>query len=344
MDPQSSRSPGLAEDIAYQEATLPAVSRTFALAIPQLPGELRTVVGNAYLLCRIADTIEDAPALAVEEKKQLTRMFAGAVAKETSVEEFVASATARLDSTTPEPERQLVANAARVVRVTRSFPEAQQAALARCVRIMAEGVGTFQNDRFRYGLPDQEHVDAYCYYVAGVVGEMLTELFCSYSPAIARHRQKLRRLAVSFGQGLQMTNILKDLWEDKGRDVCWLPQSTFEEEGVDLKRLSAENRCEGFERGLVRLIAIARDHLKNALNYALVIPKSEWAIRKPCLWAIGMALLTLRKINRRRNFTSAAQVKISRRSVAYVIGVSRLIGRSNILLRTAFSLLCLGLP
>jgi len=42
---------------AYQEAILPKVSRTFALTIPQLPPALRDVVANAYLLCRIADTI-----------------------------------------------------------------------------------------------------------------------------------------------------------------------------------------------------------------------------------------------------------------------------------------------
>src|ERR1700761_4428842 len=50
-------------DEAYQDRILPGVSRTFALTIPQLPPALRTSVTNAYLLCRIADTIEDEPAL-----------------------------------------------------------------------------------------------------------------------------------------------------------------------------------------------------------------------------------------------------------------------------------------
>ena len=50
-------------DLAWQHAILQEVSRTFALTIPQLPSGLRDVVGNAYLLCRIADTIEDEPAL-----------------------------------------------------------------------------------------------------------------------------------------------------------------------------------------------------------------------------------------------------------------------------------------
>src|SRR5438270_5262330 len=54
-------------DAQYQDQVLPHVSRTFALTIPQLPEALRVPVTNAYLLCRIADTIEDEPALSPAE-------------------------------------------------------------------------------------------------------------------------------------------------------------------------------------------------------------------------------------------------------------------------------------
>jgi hypothetical protein len=83
-------------------------------------------------------------------------------------------------------------------------------------------------------------LDDYCYYVAGVVGEMLTELFCDYSPAIARHRPALSALSASFAQGLQMTNILKDVWEDRGRGACWLPQDVFARHGIILAQVSSE--------------------------------------------------------------------------------------------------------
>ena len=49
----------VSSDEVYQDQILPHVSRTFALTIPQLPADLRTAVTCAYLLCRIADTIED---------------------------------------------------------------------------------------------------------------------------------------------------------------------------------------------------------------------------------------------------------------------------------------------
>ena len=47
----------------YCERALPRVSRTFALNIRILPQPLRAVVRQAYLLCRIADTVEDSPHL-----------------------------------------------------------------------------------------------------------------------------------------------------------------------------------------------------------------------------------------------------------------------------------------
>ncbi|MBI5093760.1 MAG: squalene/phytoene synthase family protein, partial [Candidatus Hydrogenedentes bacterium] len=176
------------------------------------------------------------------------------------------------------------------------------------------------------------------------VGEMLTELFCAHSPAIAPRREALSRLAVSFGQGLQMTNILKDIWDDKNRGVCWLPQSVFQSHGFDLADLSSELGATGFEAGLEQLIGIARGHLDNALAYTLLIPKEEAGVRRFCLWAIGMAILTLRKISANRTFRSGAQVKISRRSVKATIAVTQLFGWSNRLLGLSYRLVARGLP
>jgi len=182
-------------------------------------------------------------------------------------------------------------------------------------------------------------------HVAGVVGEMLTELFCLYSPEVARHRDKLEKLAVSFGQGLQMTNILKDLWTDKNRDVCWLPRDVFAAHGFDLSRLAPETRGEeGYQAGLVTLIGITLGHLKNALSYTLAIPKSEPGIRRFCLWAIGMAVLTLRKIDRNRGYISGNEVKISRKSVMATIVATNAAIFSDSLLSRLFEATASGLP
>ena len=103
---------------------------------------------------------------------------------------------------------------------------------------MAKGMGQFQLRGEKHGLQSLEDLDQYCYYVAGVVGQMLTRLFCLHSPEVAKHHDALMALAVSFGQGLQMTNILKDVWEDYQHGACWLPRKVFADEGFDLSELN----------------------------------------------------------------------------------------------------------
>jgi len=331
-------------DEVYQSDILTGVSRTFALTIPQLPPALCKVVSNGYLLCRIADTIEDEPHLSREQKTDFSHEFIKVVAGEVDAETFSQNLHPWLSHSTLEQEKDLILNTPRVIRLTHSFTAPQQAALYRCVRIMAKGMAEFQQRSSLAGLKDLAELDQYCYYVAGVVGEMLTDLFCDYSPNIAQNRTALQGLAVSFGQALQMTNILKDIWEDRQRGACWLPQAIFTAKGFDLTTLTAQSHDPAFGEGLAELISINRTHLHNALRYLLLIPPTQLGIRRFCLWALGMAILTLRKINQHRNFTQGQQVKISRRSVKATILTSYLITGSDTSLRLLFNLLTHPLP
>ena len=331
-------------DLAYQERILQGVSRTFALTIPQLPTGLRDVVGNAYLLCRITDTIEDDPALSAEQKRAFAERFADIVAGREDAEPFARELGPLLSSFTSPDERDLIAHADRVIRLTSGFNAAQRGALERCVRIMAHGMAEFQQSATPDGLNDIPHLNRYCYYVAGVVGEMLTELFCDYSGEINEHREELLALAVSFGQGLQMTNILKDIWDDRERGACWLPRDVFLAAGFDLRALSLDQTHPGFAEGLSELVGVARKHLENALRYTLIIPARETGIRRHCLWALGMAVLTLRRIHATPAFRSGQEVKISRRSVWAVVTVTSVLARSNRALTFLFRAMAKRLP
>ena len=204
-------------DLAYQAEVLQGVSRTFAVTIPELPDTLRDVVSNAYLLCRITDTIEDEPALCTALKQQFWRRFVDVVAGRDDAADFAQKLGASLSSSTTASEYDLVANTPRVLRITEGFRAVQRRAIKRCVRIMSRGMAEFSRSTHPRASEDMAEVDRYCYQVAGVVGEMLTELFCDYSGEMNNRRDELLPLAVSFGQGLQMTNILKDIWEDRRR-------------------------------------------------------------------------------------------------------------------------------
>jgi farnesyl-diphosphate farnesyltransferase len=331
-------------DHEYQEQILQGVSRSFALTIPQLPAGLRSVITNAYLLCRIADTIEDERRLSIEQKRFFLREFIKVLTGKASPYNFAGALFPLLSDNALSVERDLVRNTHRIIRITQGFGERQRSILERCVTIMSEGMEHFQEGKDVHGLRELRDLDKYCYHVAGVVGELLTELFCDYSEEMARSKKTLLSLAVSFGQGLQMTNILKDLWDDRKRGASWLPQDVFRQKGFNLKDLSTNQYCQAFGSGLSDLIGIAHAHLKNALSYTLLIPKREKGIRKFCLWAIGMAILTLKNINTRRDFTAGGEVKISRKTVKALIMVTNVTLTSNYLLKVLFDLAGRGLP
>ena len=342
MVPPSSRA--LNSDLAYQADALGGVSRTFALTIPQLPDTLRDVVSNAYLLCRITDTIEDEPVLPTAEKERFWGRFVDVVAGRDDAADFARKLCASLSSSTTAGEHDLVANTPRVVRITHGFRTAQRRSLERCVRIMSRGMAEFQRRDTSAGLEDMAQVDRYCYHVAGVVGEMLTELFCDYSVEMNERRDELLPLAVSFGQGLQMTNILKDIWEDRRRGACWLPRDVFLEAGFDLSFLCPGQNDPAFAGGLAEVVAAARQHLQDALRYIEIVPIRESGIRRHCLWALGMAVLTLRRIHAKPGFSRGSDVKISRRSVSAVTVVTSILVRSDVALRLLFEALSRSLP
>ncbi len=331
-------------DLAYQTAILRGVSRTFALNIPQLPDALRDVVGNVYALCRIADTIEDEPALSPAQKRAFSERFIAVATGRGDAAAFARELGPLLSSSSTGHERDLVANTARIVRITGRLGAPQRRAVERCVRIMSRGMAEFQQHASTAGLRDVPHLNRYCYCVAGVVGETLTELFCDYSAEIGGRREELLPLSVSFGQGLQMVNILKDVWEDRRRGACWLPRDVFQAAGFELRALSPGQAGPGFVDGLSQLVALAHRHLAHALRFVLAIPRGETGIRRFCLWPLGMAVLTLQRIHATPAFRSGSDVKISRRSVRAVTAVTSLLARSNPALTLLFRGLTRSLP
>ncbi len=332
------------KDLAVQAELLEGVSRSFAFTIPQLPESLRHATGNAYLLCRMADTIEDDPGIPFAQKMEFSQRLTAMAADCEEPQEFVRDLGEVLSTESRAEDCKLVAEASLVMRINRALPQVQREALARCVGIMSSGMTEFQDQRGLAGLADVRQMERYCYFVAGVVGEMLTELFCDYSSRIDAQREKLMPLAVAYGQGLQMTNILKDIWEDRRRGVCWLPRDIFLAEGVELENLLEERGKPGFAVALSQVIGIARDQLDDAMKYIRLLPAGEAGIRRYCLWAVGMALLSLRRIHANPHFCGEKEVRITRSQVRGVIAATSACASFNPALSLFFAWLGRSLP
>lgn len=302
-------------DLAYQKAILSSVSRTFALTIPLLPSIIEKVVGNTYLLCRIVDTIEDAAELNPHTKQKLSQLFLDAVLGKIPVEFFVEPCLEALNHYGNQDELDLIAHTPTVLKILHTCSEDDRAAVSHCVSIMSEGMSYFHGKQTQAGLQNLQEFEKYCYSVAGVVGELLTTIFSNYSAEFANRIKGHEELAIAFGQALQMTNILKDSPEDRARGVSWKPVGMSQEQ----------------------LLKIAYQKLQDSLNYILLIPKKELGIRRFCFLAFGLAVMTLSKIAKQKEFSDKAEVKLSRNTVMVFYAFTKFAVKSDALMQMFFN-------
>ena len=110
----------LNENIEYCDSMLPKVSRTFAPTIRMLPVGLNTIVTVAYLLCRIADTVEDNEDISVAKKKELLNFYISIFKKDRDkpFEKFMNGIKALPENTYDE---KLVYNLPKIINVYESF-------------------------------------------------------------------------------------------------------------------------------------------------------------------------------------------------------------------------------
>jgi len=235
--------------MADLEDLLLRTSRTFALSIPRLPEPTRSEVRVAYLLFRIADTFDDAAPWPRERRLQALEDLCGLL-EEDEASGLAAAARRCADSWTAgdppsahEGYLDLLAATPEVMGAFTSLraPARRQVAVhtARTARGMEEFVR--RHDALgRLRLGDLDDLQGYCYVVAGIVGEMLTELFLLATPGLAEAADALRERAASFGEALQLVNILKDSADDEREGRSYLPASVPRERVFALARRDLE--------------------------------------------------------------------------------------------------------
>jgi len=172
----------------------------------------------AYLLCRLLDTIEDAAhwtrergLFALAELRDL--VGASSDARASRLSRKLCGERVSLD---PGYQR-LVLALPRVLAEYRVLPSEARGIVSAAVVRMADGMARFVS-RFdaagQLWLRDLADLRQYCYAVAGIAGELLTELFLADTAALAAVADHLRQRAPVFGEGLQLVNILRDAEAD----------------------------------------------------------------------------------------------------------------------------------
>ncbi|ESP89183.1 phytoene/squalene synthase family protein [Candidatus Halobonum tyrrellensis] len=313
-------------DLAWCHDSVQGVSRTFALTVDVLEEPMASYICVGYLLCRVADTVEDTDDIPPAEQARLLRLYDDALDPDddTTAAEFRAAVD---DHLPPEGERsddwQVVAGTERVVATFEEFPPDVRAAVTPPVREMVGGMAEFVGryaDEGGLRIRSRPELEEYCYYVAGTVGNLITNLLTRGDVDDERART-LYETAEEFGLLLQLVNIAKDVHDDYAEeDNVYLPAEWLDEEGVPQADLTAPEHHEGTASVVGRTTRLARGLVDDAQTYLEHLPLVDgntfdaWAI--PFLLAVG----TLRELSASpERAVDGRGVKVSRQEVFAVV-------------------------
>jgi len=244
----------------YQEH-LDRVSRSFAFCIARLDAPLREWVGLAYLLFRLLDTIEDTAWPSPEAQGRSFEQFAKLLRAPSASN--IAAWQTEFPSSLPESEQKLLQASSQLLLDLNAIPTPVAARIRESLDSMSRGMRHFlQRQPLR--LQTLPEVNQYCFFVAGLVGELLSGLLVEHHPQASLDRTD----GFHFGLFLQKINILKDQIEDQ-KQGRWLVPS----------------------RPLV--LASLIENAKGALRYLLSIPLQEKGYRLFCAWSLFLGLQSL---------------------------------------------------
>ncbi len=128
-------------------------------------------------------------------------------------------------------------------------------------------------------LKDLQDLRDYCYAVAGIVGEMLSDLFLLKREILVPVAPYLAERAAAFGEALQLVNIVKDAAVDVTEGRSFLPRGVARSE----------------------VFALARRDLRVAAEYTLALQRAgaPRGLVEFCALPTELAWATLRKVEER---------------------------------------------
>lgn len=291
-------------DLRYKHH-LAGVSRSFAFCIDELRGDFRHQVSLAYLLLRVLDTLEDSPWVYVEQKMKALTCFKQEIVKnEMEISEDWKAVQDEIQHLSiSSAEKSLLQSSDLLFQDLKKLPPEIRNILKDTILTMTAGMTDF-NQKASLVINNIFELDRYCFFVAGIVGELLERL----------HRQgnentsNLYR-AVHFGLFLQKVNILKDQLQDEklGRFFVFDRVAVMYSVGV---------------------------HAEQAMEYIHSLDLKEKGYRLFCSWSLFLGLLTLQYSD--RGFNEGHSQKVPRWKVKLLVLLVRIVISSPFLLQWIF--------
>ena len=125
-------------------------------------------------------------------------------------------------------------------------------------------------------------LELYCYRVAGTVGLMTQEVMGldpAYTTAPWSDRPDTSQAAVALGIANQLTNILRDVGEDRGRGRIYLPLDELQRFGVSEAQLMAGTVDDNWRRFMAFQLQRARDWFaRSEAGVRWLAPDARWPV------------------------------------------------------------------
>lgn len=251
--------------IDFYQKHLERVSRSFAFCIPLLRGDLRSQVSLAYLLFRIVDTIEDStwPSEASQQTAfQELISFFQTQSELSDIQDWVQKFPAGL----PQEEKLLLDDTGILLEDFHALPFDIRQMMKQSLIDMIQGMMHFAN-KSHQGLKTMMELNQYCFFVAGLVGELLTGLVFR-RPLSSTQDASLLLRSHHFGLFLQKINILKDQSKDEREGRFFVPERK-------------------------QILQSLKNHCDQAFSYITGLPAENRDYKLFCAFSFFLALFSL---------------------------------------------------
>ena len=311
------------EEKAYLHEHLNRVARTFALLPPFLDPTLASIMSAAYLICRVVDSVEDCHQPFAWKQARFDEVRS--ILRDPSKMDEVFTLWTELDwegLNRDETALMQMPEGIKLWQIYARIPETYRLIIQKWVIEMADGMENTLNPTaaphvIQEGnlliLNNLEDYNRYCYYVAGTVGYLQTELlqaFYNFSDDVI---DTLRKYSLSFGLGLQKTNIVKDFLDDLNRGMVYIPYEWMAQ--IQKKPLSAKGAT---PKWIKHVLFDVKGVLDEAVEYISSLPYGVSGVRQATLMCLLPAYQTilLAADCSKLLFTQQHQVKISKQVLA----------------------------
>ncbi len=320
----------------YLNEAMGKVSRSFAVVVAHLEQPLSIYMATAYLICRVVDNIEDCFQTSFW-KQQKFHEFCQLLADPSLAPEILAQWQSAIWAGLTADERALMSvdEGVTLWRIFATLPSHARATIVHWTGTMARGMSNLENPELspimveRKGirlLATEEDYNGYCYFVAGTVGYLGTELVVEQYQLVSSVAAQLRNSCEACGRGLQKTNIVKDFVEDRERQSCYIPANWLSE--IDYAPLNLAGAPTVWKHKVLNDVV---QELHRSLDHVLSIPRAALGYRMASLLCLLPALHTMRLAAQRQAelFTSNHQIKISRMTMLHCIQSVQSLSQDN---------------